>query len=96
MAESKRSVAVYDVQELVDTKIAAQNLWKNYFDFSPGEYGEQINAASNTTSLVVTHASKISIFNFWKDRINPETASQRDENQDVDYIGRLLMILRIE
>eukprot|EP00092_Neocalanus_flemingeri_P031519 GFUD01034230.1.p1 GENE.GFUD01034230.1~~GFUD01034230.1.p1 ORF type:complete len:448 (-),score=113.19 GFUD01034230.1:83-1426(-) len=65
------SVEVYDVLELIDPKVAEKNLWKKSFDYSPGQYFEQINAVSNTTSLVVSHASKISILNFWKDRISP-------------------------
>jgi WD40 repeat protein len=65
------SVAVYDALELADTKIETKNLWKKTFEFSPGADYEQINAVSNKTSLIVTHASTISILNFWKDRIIP-------------------------
>ena len=68
-ADSMCLVAVYDVQELIDTTIATKDLWENHLYYSPGGYAEQINAASNTTSLVVSHASTISILNFWKDRI---------------------------
>ena len=65
------SVVVYDALELLDTKIETKNLWKKTFEYSPGADNEQINAVSNKTSLIVTHASTISILNFWKDRIIP-------------------------
>ena len=55
------SVVVYDALELLDTKIENKNLWKNTFEYFPGAYFEQINAVSNKTSLIETHASTISI-----------------------------------
>ena len=62
------SVVVYDVLELLDTTIAEESLWKKTFDYSLGEdYKEQINVCLNKTSLLVSHSSKISILNFWKD-----------------------------
>ena len=55
------SVVVYDALELLDTKIETKNLWKKTFEYSPGADYEQINAVSNKTSLIVAHASTISI-----------------------------------
>ena len=69
-----RSVAVYDALDLINTKLETQNLWKKLFEFPTGENYEQnlqINSVLNTTSLVVSHASKISIMNFWKDQLRP-------------------------
>jgi hypothetical protein len=67
--DEKVSEAVYDAMELLDKKIKTENLWKKTFEYSPGAYFEQINAVSNKTSLIISHASTISILNFWKDRI---------------------------
>ena len=64
------SVIVYDAIELLDKKVDSAELWKRNFSFPHGSYFEQINAVSNTTNLIVCHKGKISILNFWKDRIN--------------------------
>jgi len=63
------SVFVHDATELLDKKVDSAKLWKRNFSFPHGSYFEQINAVSNTTSLIVCHKGKISILNFWKDRI---------------------------
>ena len=92
MAHNDRCVAVYDVEELVDTKVASRNLWKKNFDYLPRGDFEQINAVSNTTSILVSHSSKISVLNFWKDRIIPSREflqadiihNEEDENEDDD------------
>ena len=64
------SVIVYDAIELLDKKVDSAELWKRNFSFPHGSYFEQINAVSNTTNLIVCHKGKISILNFWKDRIS--------------------------
>eukprot|EP00092_Neocalanus_flemingeri_P015066 GFUD01016273.1.p1 GENE.GFUD01016273.1~~GFUD01016273.1.p1 ORF type:complete len:387 (-),score=69.86 GFUD01016273.1:41-1201(-) len=64
------SVAVYDVLELIDTTIDKTNLWNMNSAYSPGGFFKQVNAVSNMTSLIVSHTSKISVLNFWKDRIS--------------------------
>jgi len=87
------SVSVYDVLELVNTKIEDKNLWFKDSDYLPGEYFEQVNAVTNTTSLIVSHASKLSISNFWKDRITPsqdftppEAANAEEEEMEDDTL----------
>ena len=64
------SVDVINATELLNKKLEAAKLWKRSLTFTPGSYFEQINAVSNTTSLIVCHRGKISIHNFWKDRIS--------------------------
>eukprot|EP00092_Neocalanus_flemingeri_P102780 GFUD01131478.1.p1 GENE.GFUD01131478.1~~GFUD01131478.1.p1 ORF type:complete len:420 (-),score=82.95 GFUD01131478.1:30-1289(-) len=85
------AVVVYDVSELIDTKVETKLLWKNKFEYSIGQNSEQINAVSNSTSLVVSHASKISILNFWKDRISSsgEIVNTGEDQDQVDdsYLG---------
>jgi len=87
--DEKVSVAVYDALELLDKKIENKNLWKKSFGYSPGAYFEQINAVSNKTSLIVTHATTISILNFWKDRIIPSRevvpAEMIEDEDDEDW-----------
>ena len=73
------SVAVFDALELLDKNIEAKNLWMKTVEYSPGAYFEQINAVSNTTSLIISHASNISILNFWKDRIIPSREFMANE-----------------
>ena len=65
-------IAIYDILELVDTKVEAKDLWVRNFDYSP----DQICAVSNASSLIVSHDKKISILNFWKDRICPSRVFQ--------------------
>ena len=59
------------------------------WQYSPGAYFEQINAVSNKTSLIISHASTISILNFWKDRIIPSRevvpAEMIEDEDDEDW-----------
>ena len=85
--DDELSVEVFDNLELLDSKIESKSLWKKSFKYSPGAYFEQINAVSNQTSLIVSHASTISVLNFWKDRIIPSREFVPDEPiEDVDMI----------
>ena len=59
----KESVGTFEVQ--VDRKNGADGQVSVAFKTT------EINAVSNKTSLIVTHASTISVLNFWKDRIIP-------------------------
>ena len=86
------SVVVCDVLELIDTKVEDKKLWKRSFDYSPGAYFEQINAVSNRTNLIVCHSSKVSLLNFWKDRISTskefipsEQIENEYEEEDLDF-----------
>ena len=86
------SVVVCDVLELIDTKVEDKKLWKMSFDYSPGAYFEQINAVSNRTNLIVCHSSKVSLLNFWKDRISTskefipaEQIENEYEEEDLDF-----------
>ena len=82
------SVVLCDVSEMIDTKVDSKKFWKRSFDYPPGAYFEQINAVSNTTSLIVCHSSKVSILNFWKDRISPSKdilPNDQIKNEEEDW-----------
>merc|ERR1712106_1109327 len=82
--DDELSVEVFDNLELLDSKIESKSLWKKSFKYSPGAYFEQINAVSNQTSLIVSHASTISVLNFWKDRIIPSREFVPEDNKSDD------------
>merc|ERR1712215_382729 len=62
------TVTVYDINEILDTRTDTKKLWKRSFNFPQGGHYENINAVSNTTSLLVSHGSKLEVLNFWKDQ----------------------------
>ena len=78
------SLKVFDTLDLVNSKIESKDLWSKCYSYSPGHYFEKIDAVSNQTSLIVYHASTISILNFWKDRLIPsrEFEPQNIETED--------------
>ena len=87
------SVVVCDILELIDTKVEDKKLWKRSFDYSPGASFEQINSVSNTTNLIVCHSSKVSLLNFWKDRLitskefipSEQIENNEYEEEDLDF-----------
>ena len=82
--DAKPLVKVFDTLELVDSKIESKDLWTKCVSYSPGHYFEQINAVSNKTSLIVHHASTISVLNFWKDRIISSREFVPEDNESDD------------
>jgi len=68
--DNESEVLIYDVTELLELKFEATKLWKKSLKFPQSPYG-LIYAISNKTSLIVSHGSAVSTYNFWKDRIVP-------------------------
>lgn len=75
------SVVLVDTTELLDKKMESEKLWRRNFSYRVELLMSKHYLMSNTTCLIVCQKGKISILNFWKDRINKsQTFHSNDED----------------
>ena len=100
-------VVVLDRRELVQESLATSCLWSRRWSFSPGQQSWIIKAVANTTSLIVSHDTFLTVLDFWgqepNDFVGGALALQEDElteeqeqdlEQDVEQgvVGLLLLL----
>ena len=79
------SVVLYDAAELLEKKVESAKLWKRNFSFPNISYSDEVYAMTNTTSLIICHGGKISIHNFWKDRMSKSQTFDPPDDSIVCY-----------
>merc|ERR1712142_1350226 len=65
------SVVLFDINQLTDSSYKSTSLWRRNWNYYRDDlfYWGQVNAVTNSTSLIVAHDSVVTLLNFWKDRV---------------------------
>ena len=90
-SEKPLSVVLFDVNQLTDSSYKSTSLWRRNWNYYWDDlfYRGQVNAVTNSTSLIVAHDSVVTLLNFWKDRVTESKSfvSEKDGESQTDMDG---------
>ena len=85
------SVMLFDVNQLTDSSYKLTSLWRRNWKYYYDDqfYLGQVNAVTNSTSLIVAHDSVVTLHDFWKDSVTESKSfvSEKDGESQNDMDG---------